>query len=112
MQEGAASESSPRDAHVVQGLGPGPFGQGLLSDLQQDSAAPFALPGAHDMHAPLVGCVSAALTRNGVDDLGLFAVLADDEMADEDGAVHADTGAQAVETGVVRLYGVVLLIGE
>jgi len=93
MQEGAASEPSPANAHVVQGLGPAPFGQGLLADLQQDSAALFALPGAHDMHAPLVGCFNAALTRNGLDDLGLFAVLAVDQMADVDNTVYAGVGA-------------------
>jgi hypothetical protein len=32
-------------------------------------------------------------------------------MADEDGAVHAGTGAQSVETGVVRLYSVVVIVG-
>jgi len=49
--------------------------------------------------------------RHGFEGLDLFAVLADDEMADEDGAVHAGTGAQAVETGVVRLNGVVVIVG-
>src|ERR671911_22306 len=52
----------------------------------------------------------ATFARNSVDHLDLFPVLADDEMADEDGAVHASTGAQAVETGVVRLYGVVVIL--
>jgi hypothetical protein len=32
-------------------------------------------------------------------------------MADEDSAVHAGTGAQSVETGVVRLYSVVVIVG-
>jgi len=50
MEEGAAPESSPRDAHVVKGLGSGPLLQGPLADLEQHSAAALAL-GAHDMHA-------------------------------------------------------------
>ena len=54
MQEGAASESSPRDAHVVQGFGSGPLLKGLLADSKQHSATTLALLGAHDMHAPLV----------------------------------------------------------
>jgi hypothetical protein len=101
MQKGAASEPSPANAHGV---------QGLLADLQQDSAAPFALPGAHDdMHAPLVGCC-AALTRNGLDDLGLFAILAVDQMADVDNAVYAGVGA--LQAGVVGLYGFVVILGR
>jgi hypothetical protein len=39
MQEGAASESSPREAHVVQGLGPGPLHEGLFANLEQHSTA-------------------------------------------------------------------------
>jgi hypothetical protein len=50
MQEGAASESSPRDAHVVQGLGLAPLLEGLLANLEQHSAAALTL-GTHDMHA-------------------------------------------------------------
>ena len=53
MQEGAASESSPRDAPVVQGLGPGPLHEGLFANLEQHSTATLVL-GAHDLHAPLV----------------------------------------------------------
>jgi hypothetical protein len=59
----------------------------------------------------LVACFSAALTRNGLDDLGLFAVLADDQMADVDDALATDVRAQAFETGVVCLYGVVVILG-
>jgi hypothetical protein len=55
MQEGAASESSPRDAYVVQGLGPGPLLESLLANLEEDSTTALTLLGAaHDMHAPLV----------------------------------------------------------
>jgi hypothetical protein len=50
MQEGAASESSPRDAHVVQGLGLAPLLEGLLADPEKHSAAALAL-GAHVWHA-------------------------------------------------------------
>jgi hypothetical protein len=53
MQEGAASESSPRNAHVVQGLGPGPFSERLFADRKERETAALALL-AHDMHAPLV----------------------------------------------------------
>jgi len=44
------------------------------------------------MHAALVDVASAAAARNGLEDLEVFGVVADDEMADEDGAVHAGTG--------------------
>jgi hypothetical protein len=50
MQEGAASESSPRYANIVQSCGPAPFGQGLLADLQQDRA-PAAVLLTHNLHA-------------------------------------------------------------
>jgi hypothetical protein len=50
MQEGAASESSPRDAHVVQGLGRTPFLEGLLAELEEHSATALSFR-AHDMHA-------------------------------------------------------------
>jgi hypothetical protein len=62
------------------------------------------------MHAPLVGCFSAALTRNGLDDLGLFAVLTVDQMADVDNAVYAGVGA--LQAGVVGLYGFVVILGR
>jgi hypothetical protein len=51
MQEGAASESSPRDAHVVQSLGPGPLEERLFANLEEDSTTALTLPGAHDRHA-------------------------------------------------------------
>ena len=53
MQEGAASESSPRNAHVVQGLGSDPLLQGLLADSKQHRAAALVLS-THDLHDPLV----------------------------------------------------------
>ena len=62
------------------------------------------------MHAPLVACFSAALTRNGLDDLGLFAVLAVDQMADVDNAAYA--GVRALQASVVRLYGVVVILSD
>ena len=50
MQERAASESSPCNAHVVQGLGLGPLLKGPFVDLKERRTAALAL-GAHDMHA-------------------------------------------------------------
>jgi hypothetical protein len=54
------------------------------------------------MHAPLVGCFSAALTRNGFYDLDLFVAVLFDQMADVDDALVAGVGA--LEAGVMRLY--------
>jgi len=48
--------------------------------------------------------------RNGLYHLHLFTIVADDQMADEDGAVHAGTGAQALEAAELRLYGVVVVV--
>ena len=50
VQGNAASESSPRPAHVGVGLGHDSLLQGLLADLEEHSAAALVL-GAHDMHA-------------------------------------------------------------
>ena len=52
----------------------------------------------------LVLYAGAAAARHGLDDLDLFAgtgVL--DKMPDVDDAISAGAGAQALETGVVRL---------
>jgi DNA-binding Xre family transcriptional regulator len=54
--------------------------------------------------------VGAARARHGVYDLDLFAVDAYDPMADVDEALYA--GAGTLEAGVVRLYGVVVLLGR
>jgi hypothetical protein len=51
MQEGAASQSSPRNSHVVQGLGSGPLLESFLANLEEDSTTALTLLGAHDMHA-------------------------------------------------------------
>jgi hypothetical protein len=110
MQEGAASESSPRDAHVVQGLGFGPLDKRFLANLEEDSATALVL-GAHGIHAPLVDVAGASPTRNGFYDLDLFAgtgVL--DKVPDVDDAFVAGVGAQALETAELRLYSVVLLL--
>jgi len=104
MQEGAASESSPCDADLVQSLDPAPFGQGLLANLEEDRAASFALPGAHDMLAPLVLDVGASPTRNGVEDLNLFAVVAHDQATDEDDALVAGVG------GLVLILVIVIAV--
>jgi hypothetical protein len=50
----------------------------------------------------------ASPTRNGLDDLDLFAGVTYDQAADEDDALVA--GVRALEAGVMRLYGVVLLL--
>jgi hypothetical protein len=49
--------------------------------------------------------------RNGLYDLDLFTIVADDQMADEDGAVHAGTGAQALKAAELHLYSVVVILG-
>jgi hypothetical protein len=59
----------------VQGLGSGPFCQGLLANLEEHSAAALVL-GAHDMHTALVACAGAAAARDGLYDLNLFTVVA------------------------------------
>jgi hypothetical protein len=103
MQEGAASESSPRNAHVVQGLGRTPFLEGFPADRKQGETTALA-PGAHD-HAPLVldVVVGAAATRHGLEDLDLFAgtgVL--DKMADVDDALVTDVRSSFAFGGWVR----------
>jgi hypothetical protein len=57
-----------------------------------------------------LSAICAATARDGLDDFDLFILVADDEVTDEDGAVHARVGAQALETGVVRLYSVVVIL--
>ena len=52
--------------------------------------------------------VGAARARHGVYDLDLFAVVAYDPMAHVDEALHAGVGT--LERGVVRLYGVVVVL--
>jgi hypothetical protein len=54
----------------------------------------------------LIFCASP--TRNGLYDLDLFAVLFD-QMAYVDDAISAGVGA--LKAGVMRLYGVVLMLG-
>src|SRR5215212_1728104 len=54
MQEGADSESSPRNAHVVQGLGRAPFLEGLLADREQRRTTTLTL-GAHEICTPSSG---------------------------------------------------------
>jgi DNA-binding XRE family transcriptional regulator len=54
----------------------------------------------------------ATFARNGLEDFNLFAILADNEMPYEDGAVHAGTGAQALKAAELRLYGVVVILGR
>jgi hypothetical protein len=57
-----------------------------------------------------LSAICAATARDGLDDFDLFILVADDEVTDEDGAVHARVGTQALETGVVRLYSVVVIL--
>jgi hypothetical protein len=83
MQEGAASEPSPRDAHVVQGLGSGPLLQGLLANLEEDSTTALTLLGAHDMHAPLVldaGAIGAGTAEEISVEVGQVVVVALDTL--------------------------------
>jgi hypothetical protein len=44
-------------------------------------------------------CVTAA--RHGLYDLGLFTIVANDQMTDVDDALVAGVGAQALQAGVV-----------
>jgi hypothetical protein len=102
MQEGAPSESSPRDAHVVESLGSAPLCEGLFAQLHGHGTSALVLL-AHDMHAPLAVFAGAAAARHGLYDLDLFAgtgVL--DKMPDVDDAISAGVRAQALETGVER----------
>jgi hypothetical protein len=57
-----------------------------------------------------LSAIRAAAAGNGLDDLDLFActgVL--DKVPDVDDAIGADVGA--LEAGVMRLYGVVVILG-
>ena len=57
---------------------------------------------------PRLSAIRAAAARHGVYDLDLFAVVAYDPMADVDDALQAGVGT--LERGVVRLYGVVVVL--
>jgi hypothetical protein len=103
-------EARPARTHLLKGFGPSPFLDGLFADRKQHGTAALVL-GTHDMRTPLVTCVSTALTRHRLKELGLFAIFANYQMADVDDAVYAGVGAQALESGVVRLYGVVVILG-
>jgi hypothetical protein len=54
--------------------------------------------------------IRATAAGNGLDDLGHFAVVGDDQMTDVDDTGYA--GAQTLQASVVRLYGVVLILGR
>jgi hypothetical protein len=54
VQRGPSTEARPRPTDLLEGLGLGPFLEGLLADLEEDGTAALMLPGAHDLHAPLV----------------------------------------------------------
>jgi hypothetical protein len=89
MQGDAAAQAPPRDADLLEAFGPGPLLKRLLADRKQHSAAALVL-GAHDMHAPLVACVSAAAAGQCRDPLDLFACL-----LVEDGVAEVDVADQA-----------------
>src|SRR5688500_9091532 len=55
---------------------------------------------------------AAAGHANVLDDLAIKVVPGLDNAAKEHPAVHAGVGAQAVETGVVCLYGVVVILSR
>jgi hypothetical protein len=57
-----------------------------------------------------LSAIRTAAAGYSLEDLDLFTIVADDQMADEDGAVHAGTGAQALEAAELRLYGVVVVV--
>ena len=115
MQKGAASEPSPANAHVVQGLGPAPFGQGLLADLQQDRATVAVLL-AHDSHAGLVGDADVSLASAAAAGDGLYALdfvaasVVKDGVGQEDQSVRAGVGVMVLTgfpwTEYVRRFGV------
>jgi hypothetical protein len=111
MQRSQAAQASPRPTDLLKRLGPSPLFQSRLTQLEEHSAAALAL-GAHDLYAALVDVASASPARNGVEDLYLFAVFGNNKMADVDDAVYAGVGAQALETRVVRLYGVVVILSR
>jgi hypothetical protein len=54
--------------------------------------------------------IRASPTRNGLDDLDLFAVVTDDQMTDVDDALVAGVGA--LKAGVMRLNGVVGILSR
>src|SRR5829696_6076853 len=64
-----------------------------MPPLQSRAGTPRRIPGPScTLYALRPSFVDAAAARNGLKDLYLFAILFD-PMADEDGAVHAGTGA-------------------
>jgi hypothetical protein len=56
-------------------------------------------------------CATAARHALVLDDLAIKVVLGLYDATQENPAVYAGTGAQALETRVVRLYGVVVILG-
>jgi hypothetical protein len=86
MQESAASESSPRNAHIVQGFSPAPLLQSLLANLEEDDTTALTLLGAHDMHAPLVldaGGIRARPAQVVAVEVGQVVVVALDELVEQ-----------------------------
>jgi hypothetical protein len=55
-------------------------------------------------------CAAAARHALVLDDLAIKVVLRLDNAAKEHPAVHAGVGAQALESRVVRLYGIVVIL--
>jgi hypothetical protein len=62
VQGGPSAEASPHPTDLLKSLGPGPILEGLLANLEEDSAAALVL-GAHDPHAPLVVFAGAAAAK-------------------------------------------------
>jgi hypothetical protein len=60
-----------------------------------------------------LSAIRAAAARHALvlDDLAIKVVLGLDNAANEHPAVHASTGAQALNAAELRLYSVVLLLG-
>jgi hypothetical protein len=112
MQSYAPAEASPGPTDLLKGLGPGPFGEGLLADGQQGRATPLAL-GAHDMHAPLVDVVVASAAGQRLDPLDLFArLLIDGGAAEVDVPAHTRVRVILFLSGWVRWRCAKLLCGH
>jgi hypothetical protein len=97
VQGDAAALAPPRDAHVVEGLGPDPLREGLLADGKQRGTAPLALL-AHDMHAPLVldaGGIRARPAQMVAVEVGQAVVVA---LAEVDQLAPAKPEAQPAHT--------------
>jgi hypothetical protein len=100
VKGGPPSQTAPARSNLLKLLGSDPFLEGLLADRKQRGTAPLSFC-AHDIHAPLGVFAGATATRDGLEDLDLFAVLFD-QAADVDDALEADVGMFLTFGGWVR----------